>query len=140
LHFQTKAKRGYEFGTKVPIVSTQNEQFTVGERSNARNLCDGHTLRDIYQQTQTLNEVVAKVVVVDSRYCAGHETDANESIGSKLGCLFLNSNVMQSILSAVSNYRYGLKGFGSVVQDGLSLLYNTTLPRNGGKHFKKSIY
>ena len=39
-----KARKRYEFGTKVGVVCTQNERFVVGMRSYPGNPYDGHTL------------------------------------------------------------------------------------------------
>jgi Transposase DDE domain./Transposase domain (DUF772). len=71
-----KARKRYEFGTKVGIASTQKEGFVVGIRSYPGNPYDGHTLDDIIQQAETISAVSAKTVAVDLGYRGKHDTEA----------------------------------------------------------------
>ncbi len=71
-----KARKRYEFGTKVGIASTQKEGFVVGIRSYPGNPYDGHTLDDLLQQAETLTSVSAKTVAVDLGYRGHHDTEA----------------------------------------------------------------
>jgi IS5 family transposase len=71
-----KARKRYEFGTKVGIVCTQKEQFVVGMRSYPGNPYDGHTLDDLLQQAETITSTEAKTVVVDLGYRGHHDTHA----------------------------------------------------------------
>ena len=72
-----KARKRYEFGTKVGIVATQKEGFVTAIRSFPGNPYDGHTLDDQLQQSETLTGVTAKTVAVDLGYRGRHETQAN---------------------------------------------------------------
>jgi IS5 family transposase len=69
-----KARKRYEFGTKVGIACTQKDQFVVGMRSYPGNPYDGHTLDDLLQQAETITSVAAKTVVVDLGYRGRHDT------------------------------------------------------------------
>ena len=71
-----KARKRYEFGTKVGVVCTQKEQFVVGMRSYPGNPYDGHTLDDLLQQTETITDVPVKTVAVDLGYRGWHATQA----------------------------------------------------------------
>jgi IS5 family transposase len=71
-----KARKRYEFGTKVGVVCTQKENFVVGMRSYPGNPYDGHTLDDLLQQAQTITSTEAKTVVVDLGYRGRHATQA----------------------------------------------------------------
>lgn len=72
-----KARKRYEFGTKVGIVSTQKEQFVTAMRSYPGNPYDGHTLDDMLQQSETLTGVEVKTSVVDLGYRGQHTTNAD---------------------------------------------------------------
>ena len=71
-----KAKKRYEFGTKVGITCTQKDGFVIGIRSYPGNPYDGHTLHDLLQQTETITSETIKTVAVDLGYRAKHDTDA----------------------------------------------------------------
>jgi IS5 family transposase len=71
-----KARKRYEFGTKVGVVCTQKENFVVGMRSYPGNPYDGHTLDDLLQQAETITSTEAKTVVVDLGYRGHHATPA----------------------------------------------------------------
>ena len=71
-----KARKRYEFGTKVGVVSTQKEQFVVAMRSYPGNPYDGHTLDDMLQQSETITEMETKTAVVDLGYRGKHATQA----------------------------------------------------------------
>jgi IS5 family transposase len=72
-----KARKRYEFGTKVGIVCTQKENFVTGMRSYPGNPYDGHTLDDMLQQSETISSTKAKTVVVDLGYRGKHDTKAD---------------------------------------------------------------
>lgn len=72
-----KARKRYEFGTKVGIVCTQKENFVTGMRSYPGNPYDGHTLDDMLQQSETITSTTAKTVVVDLGYRGKHDTKAD---------------------------------------------------------------
>ena len=69
-----KARKRFEFGTKVGIVCTQKENFVVGMRSYPGNPYDGHTLDDMLQQSEIITSTTAKTVVVDLGYRGKHDT------------------------------------------------------------------
>ncbi|MEM1143365.1 MAG: IS5 family transposase [Pseudomonadota bacterium] len=71
-----KARKRYEFGTKVGVVCTQRENFVVGMRSYPGNPYDGHTLDDLLQQAETITSTEAATVVVDLGYRGSHDTQA----------------------------------------------------------------
>lgn len=71
-----KARKRYEFGTKVGIACTQKEGFVVGMRSYPGNPYDGHTLDDLLQQSEIISSTAAKTVVVDLGYRGWHDSDA----------------------------------------------------------------
>lgn len=71
-----KARKRYEFGTKVGIASTQKDGFVVCIRSYPGNPYDGHTLDDMLQQAETISAVSAKTVAVDLGYRGKHDTEA----------------------------------------------------------------
>lgn len=72
-----KARKRYEFGTKVGIVATQQEGFVCAIRSFPGNPYDGHTLDEQLQQSETLSGVCAKTVAVDLGYRGHHQTQAD---------------------------------------------------------------
>lgn len=72
-----KARKRYEFGTKVGVVTTQKEGFVTAIRSFPGNPYDGHTLMDQLQQSETLTGVTAKTVAVDRGYRGRHETETS---------------------------------------------------------------
>ena len=71
-----KARKRYEFGTKVGIACTQQEGFVVGMRSYPGNPYDGHTLDDMLEQSAIISGVEARTVAVDLGYRGHHETPA----------------------------------------------------------------
>lgn len=71
-----KARKRYEFGTKVGIACTQKEGFVVGMRSYPGNPYDGHTLVDLLQQSEIISSTSAKTVMVDLGYRGWHDTTA----------------------------------------------------------------
>ena len=71
-----KARKRYEFGSKVGIVATQKEGFVSAIRSFPGNPYDGHTLDEQLQQSETLTQVSPKTVAVDLGYRGRHETEA----------------------------------------------------------------
>jgi len=84
LHEQTvdciskgKARKRYEFGTKVGIVTTQQEGFVSAIRSFPGNPYDGHTLDEQLQQSETLSGMTVKTVAVDLGYRGRHATQAD---------------------------------------------------------------
>ena len=72
-----KARKRYEFGTKVGIVCTQKENFVTGMQSYPGNPYHGHTLDDMLQQSETITSTTAKTVVVDLEYRGKHDTKAD---------------------------------------------------------------
>jgi IS5 family transposase len=72
-----KARKRFEFGTKVGIACSQKDGFVVGMRSYPGNPYDGHTLDDLLQQSQIISSVIVKTVAVDLGYRGWHETNAN---------------------------------------------------------------
>lgn len=66
-----KARRRYEFGTKVSIATTIEEGFVVGTRSFPGNPYDGHTLGAALEQVAILTGEAPELAVVDRGY-RGH--------------------------------------------------------------------
>jgi IS5 family transposase len=71
-----KARKRYEFGTKVGITCTQKEGFVLGIRSYPNNPYDGHTLDDALQQAETISGMAIKTAAVDLGYRGRHQTTA----------------------------------------------------------------
>ncbi len=71
-----KARKRYEFGTKVGIVCSQKEGFVLGIRSYRGNPYDGHTLDDGLQQAETITGMAVKTAAVDLGYRGKHSTRA----------------------------------------------------------------
>jgi IS5 family transposase len=71
-----KARKRYEFGTKVGITCTQKEGFVLGIRSYPNNPYDGHTLDDALQQAETISGMAIKTAAVDLGYRGRHRSIA----------------------------------------------------------------
>lgn len=72
-----KARKRYEFGTKVGIVCTQKDGFVTAMRSYPGNPYDGHTLDDMLEQSEIICSVKPKTVAVDLGYRGRHDTKAD---------------------------------------------------------------
>jgi len=70
-----KAKKRYDFRTKVGIVCTQKQGCVVAMRSYPGNPYDRHTLDDMLYQAEAISGVKAKIAAVDRGYRRRHETD-----------------------------------------------------------------
>jgi transposase, IS5 family len=66
-----KARKQYEFGVKVSVVSTNRDNVVVGMQALPGYPYDGHTLRAAIAQTTTLTGVVPRQAFVDRGY-RGH--------------------------------------------------------------------
>ena len=66
-----KARKRYEFGTKVSLATTIDEGFVVGMRSMPGNPYDGHTLPEALEQVAILTGQTPALAVVDRGY-RGH--------------------------------------------------------------------
>ena len=66
-----KARKRYEFGTKVSLATTIDEGFVVGMRSMPGNPYDGHTLPEALEQVEILTGQTPALAVVDRGY-RGH--------------------------------------------------------------------
>ena len=66
-----KARKRYEFGTKVSLATTIDEGFVVGMRAMSDNPHDGHTLPEALEQVTTLTGQTPALAVVDRGY-RGH--------------------------------------------------------------------
>lgn len=66
-----KARKRYEFGTKVSLATTIDEGFIVGMRSMPGNPYDGHTLPEALEQVEILTGQTPALAVVDRGY-RGH--------------------------------------------------------------------
>jgi len=66
-----KARKRYEFGTKVSLATTIDEGFVVGMRSMPGNPYDGHTLPEALEQVEILTGQAPALAVVDRGY-RGH--------------------------------------------------------------------
>ena len=66
-----KARKRYEFGTKVSLATTIDEGFVVGMRSLPGNPYDGHTLPEALEQVEILTGQMPALAVVDRGY-RGH--------------------------------------------------------------------
>ena len=66
-----KARKRYEFGTKVSLATTIDEGFVVGMRSLPGNPYDGHTLSEALEQVEILTGQMPALAVVDRGY-RGH--------------------------------------------------------------------
>jgi len=69
-----KARNPYEFGVKVSLAVTHQQGLMVGARSFPGNPYDGHTLRDVIDQTQKLTGREIERAYVDKGY-RGHDTE-----------------------------------------------------------------
>ena len=114
-----KARKRYEFGTKVGIVCTQKENFVTGMRSYPGNPYDGHTLDDMLEQSQSITSTRAKTVVVDLGYRGKHDTQTDViHRGRKLSKRQKRQLRRRSVLEAIIGHmkvdglleRYHLKG------------------------------
>ena len=63
-----KARRPYEFGVKVSIVTTLKEGLVLGARSMPGNPYDGHTLYEALEQAAIVSEVQPEMAFVDRGY------------------------------------------------------------------------
>ena len=66
-----KARKRYEFGTKVSLATTIDEGFVVGMRALPGNPYDGHTLPEALEQVAILTGQTPNLAVVDRGY-RGH--------------------------------------------------------------------
>jgi len=66
-----KARKRYEFGTKVSLATTIDEGFVVGMRALPGNPYDGHTLPEALEQVAILTGQTPTLAVVDRGY-RGH--------------------------------------------------------------------
>ena len=66
-----KARKRYEFGTKVSVATTHREGFVVGMRAMPGNPYDGHTLREALEQVEILAGTRPRRAFVDRGY-RGH--------------------------------------------------------------------
>jgi IS5 family transposase len=66
-----KARKRYEFGTKVSLTTTIDEGFLVGMRALPGNPYDGHTLPEALEQVAILTGQTPALAVVDRGY-RGH--------------------------------------------------------------------
>ncbi len=66
-----KARKRYEFGTKVSLATTIDEGFVVGMRALPGNPYDGHTLPEALEQVAILSGQTPALAVVDRGY-RGH--------------------------------------------------------------------
>lgn len=66
-----KARKRYEFGTKVSLATTIDEGFVVGMRALPGNPYDGHTLPEALEQVEILTGQRPALAVVDRGY-RGH--------------------------------------------------------------------
>ncbi|QDA37006.1 IS5 family transposase (plasmid) [Paracoccus liaowanqingii] len=66
-----KARKRYEFGTKVSLATTIDEGFVVGMRALPGNPYDGHTLPEALEQVAILTGRTPDLAVVDRGY-RGH--------------------------------------------------------------------
>lgn len=66
-----KARKRYEFGTKVSLATTIDEGFVVGMRALPGNPYDGHTLPEALEQVAILTGKTPDLAVVDRGY-RGH--------------------------------------------------------------------
>jgi IS5 family transposase len=75
---KSKTSAPYEFGVKVSIVTTNARapggQFMLHARALPDNPCDGHTLRDVIEDTQKLTGCEIERSYVDKGY-RGHDTE-----------------------------------------------------------------
>ena len=69
-----KARRRYEFGTKVSLATTLDEGFVIGIRALPGNPYDGHTLAEALEQVAILTGRHPSIAVVDRGY-RGHGVD-----------------------------------------------------------------
>ena len=72
-----KAKKKYEFGCKVSIVTTLNEGFALSAQALEGNPYDGHTLKDALNLTEKNTEIQINKVFVDKGY-KGHGIENKE--------------------------------------------------------------
>ena len=70
-----KARKRYEFGTKVSLATTIDEGFVVGMRSMPGNPYDGHTLTEALEQVEILTEQRPEFAFVDRGY-RGHGVES----------------------------------------------------------------
>jgi IS5 family transposase len=66
-----KARKRYEFGTKVSVAATIDEGFIIGMRALPGSPYDGHTLAEALEQVEVLTDRRPSLAVVDRGY-RGH--------------------------------------------------------------------
>ncbi|MDP7059173.1 MAG: IS5 family transposase, partial [Candidatus Marinimicrobia bacterium] len=67
-----KAHKKYEFGCKVSVATTSEDNFIVGSQALHGNPYDGHTLNGAVEQAERLGDFEAKEIYVDRGY-RGHD-------------------------------------------------------------------
>jgi transposase, IS5 family len=72
-----KARKRYEFGTKVSLATTIDEGFVVGMRALPGNPYDGHTLPEALEQVEILTGQAPALAVVDRGY-RGHNVSRTQ--------------------------------------------------------------
>ncbi|PIL19969.1 transposase [Puniceibacterium antarcticum] len=72
-----KARKRYEFGSKVSLATTIDEGFVVGMRSLPGNPYDGHTLAEALEQVEILTGQMPALAAVDRGY-RGHGVSATQ--------------------------------------------------------------
>jgi transposase, IS5 family len=72
-----KARKRYEFGTKVSLATTIDEGFVVGMRALPGNPYDGHTLPEALEQVEILTGQAPALSVVDRGY-RGHNVSRTQ--------------------------------------------------------------
>jgi IS5 family transposase len=76
-----KARKRYEFGTKVSLATTIDEGFVVGMGSMPGNPYDGHTLPEALEQVEILTGQTPALAVVDRGY-RGHGVSQTQVLTS----------------------------------------------------------
>ena len=72
-----KARKRYEFGSKVSVATTLKAGFVVGMRSLPGNPYDGHTLHEALEQVEILTDTRPRRAFVDRGY-RGHGVDGTD--------------------------------------------------------------
>jgi transposase, IS5 family len=67
-----KAHKKYEFGCKVSVATTSEDNFIVGSQALHGNPYDGHTLNGAVEQAERLGDFEAKEIYIDRGY-RGHD-------------------------------------------------------------------
>ncbi|SMD11494.1 hypothetical protein SAMN06295998_13517 [Primorskyibacter flagellatus] len=76
-----KARKRYEFDTKVSLATTIDEGFVVGMRALPGNPYDGHTLPEALEQVEILTGRTSELAVVDRGH-RGHGVSATQVLVS----------------------------------------------------------